>query len=108
MLHHTDTDDTRTERADLESLGAELSALGCKTILTTGEGRQPRLDVLNPLAPSISKRIHAQADYFFWPNADPIAPRAAIPAAANLIAHALAATSPTRTTPHTPRRSPVA
>ena len=85
-----DTTDGQTERADLESLGAELSALGCKTILTSGEGRQPRLDVLNPLAPAISKRIHAQADYFWWPNvAEPIAPRTAIPAAANLIARAL-------------------
>ena len=108
MPHHTDADDTHTERADLESLGAELSALGCKTILTTGEGRQPRLDVLNPLAPAIGKRIHAQADYFFsWPTAEPIAPRTAIPAAANLIAHALA-TTPTRAAARTPGRSPAA
>jgi hypothetical protein len=108
MTHQPDrTTDTYTERADLEALGAELSALGCKTILTTGEGRQPRLDVLNPLAPAISRRIYAQADYFFWPGAEPIAPRTAVPAAANLIARALAAT-PTRTAARTPGRSPAA
>jgi hypothetical protein len=84
--------DIRAEQADLETLGAELSALGCKTILTTGEGRLPRLDVINPQAPTISKHIRARADYFWWPTAEPIAPRTAIPAAANLIAHALATT----------------
>jgi hypothetical protein len=89
MSPHGTTADTRTEQADLESLGAELSALGCKTILTTGAGRQPRLDVLNPLAPTISRRIHAQADYFWWPTAEPIAARTAIPAAARRIARAL-------------------
>jgi hypothetical protein len=78
--------------------------LGCKTILTTGEGRQPRLDVLNPLTPSVSRCVHAQADYFFWPSAEPIAPRTAVPAAANLIARALAA----QATPRVPGRSPVA
>jgi hypothetical protein len=78
-----------TEQADLETLGAELSALGCKTVLTTGESRQPRLDVLNPLAPTLSRRIYAQADYFFWSSAEVIAPRTAI-AAASLIARALA------------------
>jgi hypothetical protein len=101
---HPPAADAQAERADLETLGDELSALGCKTILTTGEGRQPRLDVLNPLAPAISKRIHAQADYFFWPTAEPIAPRTAVPAAANLIARALAA----QATPRTPGRSPAA
>jgi hypothetical protein len=109
MTHQPDrATDTHTERADLEALGAELSALGCKTILTTGEGRQPRLDVLNPLAPAISRCIYAQADYFFWrTTAEPIAPRTAVPAAANLIARALAAT-PIRTAARTPGRSPAA
>lgn len=98
MPHRSDATGTRTERADLEALGTELSALGCKTVLTAGEGRQPRLDVLNPLAPTLGRRIHAQADYFlWWPAAEPIAPRAAIPAAANLIARALSA-GPTQTT----------
>jgi hypothetical protein len=86
------TSDTHLEQADLKTLGDELSALGCKTILTTGEGRRPRLDVLNPLAPALSKHIYAQADYFWWPAAQPIAPRTAILAAANLIARALATT----------------
>jgi hypothetical protein len=101
------TTDTQAERDDLQSLGTELSALGCKTVLTTGEGRQPRLDVLNPLAPAISKHVYAQADYFFWPTAEPIAPRTAIPAAANLIAHALSA-GPPRSATRTPRRGPAA
>lgn len=95
----TPTSNIHPEQADLEALADELSALGCKTILTTGEGRQPCLDVLNPLAPALSKHIYAQADYFWWPTAQPIALRTAIPAAANLIAHALATTSPTTHTP---------
>jgi hypothetical protein len=107
MPAHGTTADSRTERADLESLGTELSALGCKTILTTGEGRQPRLDVLNPLAPTVCQHIRAQADYFFWPTAEPIAPRTAIPSAATLIAHALAI-SPSRDTPRTPGRNSAA
>jgi hypothetical protein len=96
---------SQAEKDDLESLGTELSALGCKNILTTGEGRQPRLDVINPMAPTISRHLYAQADYFFWPTAEPIAPRTAIPAAATLIARTLALTaSPARTS----GRSPVA
>lgn len=105
MPQHTQTTNTHTEQADLETLGSELSALGCKTILTTGEDRQPRLDVLNPLAPAISQHIHAQADYFFWPTAEPIAPRTAIPVAATRIAYALAI-SPTQATSRTPGRTP--
>jgi hypothetical protein len=100
--------DSQAAQADLESLGTELSALGCKTILTTGEGRSPRLDVLNPLAPTISKHIYAQADYFWWPTAEPIAPRTAIPAAANLVARALATIGSARTASRTPGRTPVA
>jgi hypothetical protein len=100
---------TQAERDDLESLGTELSALGCKTILTTGEDRQPRLDVINPMAPTISRHLYAQADYFFWPTAEPIAPRTAIPAAASLIARTLAvAATPTRPATSTSGRSPVA
>jgi hypothetical protein len=108
MSAHGPSADIQSERADLETLGTELSALGCKTILTTGDGRQPRLDVINPLAPTISQHIRAQADYFFWPTtAEPIAPRTAIPAAANLIARALSIT-PTQATPQPPGRSPAA
>lgn len=98
---------TLAEQADLEILGTKLSALGGKTILTTGEGRQPHLDVLNPLAPTISKRIHAQADYFWWPTAEPIAPRTSIPTAASLIAGALAL-GPARPAARTPGKSPAA
>jgi hypothetical protein len=101
--HRTTDPDTCTEKTDLEALGTELSTLGCKTVLTTGEGRKPRLDVINPLAPTISNHICAQADYFWWPTAEPVALRTAIPAAANLIAHALSI-NPART----PGRSPVA
>lgn len=104
-MHTTDTQETAA--TDLETLGDELSALGCKTVLTTGEGRQPRLDVLNPLAPALSKHICAQADYFFWPTADPIAPRTAIPAAANLIARALSII-PAPATTGTPAGNPAA
>lgn len=107
MPAHGTTADTRAERADLEDLGAELSALGCKTILTSGEGRQPRLDVLNPLAPTICQHVHAQADYFFWPTAEPIAPRTAIPSAASRIASALAI-APSRSAPRSPGRTPAA
>jgi hypothetical protein len=83
---------TQHEQADLEALATALSALGCKTILTTGENRQPHLDVLNPQAPTISRRIYAQADYFWWSTIEPIALRTAIPAAVSAIARALAAT----------------
>jgi hypothetical protein len=77
------------EQTDLETLGTALGLLGCKTILTTGQGRQPCLDVLNPQARTSSTRIRAQADYFWWPTAEPIALRSEILAAASHIADAL-------------------
>lgn len=99
--------DARTEQADLETLGTELSALGCKTILITGDDRLPCLHALNPQAPAISRRIYAQAGFFWWLAAQPIGPRTAIPAAATHIARALAIT-PTPTTSPTPGRSTAA
>ena len=89
-----DEPSTQPEQADLETLGTALSAIGCKTILTTGEDRQPCLDVINPQARAASRRIYAQADYFWWPTAEPIALRTEIPAAANLIAAALGSSRP--------------
>jgi hypothetical protein len=99
--------ETDADPADLEALGTELSALGCKTILITGEGRQACLHVLNPLAPAISKRIYAQADFFWWPPTQPIGPRTAIPATASVIARAISV-SPTRTAPHPSGRNTAA
>jgi hypothetical protein len=104
MSHHPDTTKAHTEQADLETLGTELSALGCKTILITGDDRLPCLHVLNPQAPDISKHIYAQAEFFWWLPAQPIGPRTAIAATASLIADALSI-APTRTTPHTARRN---
>jgi hypothetical protein len=97
--------DTPTEPADLEALGTELSALGCKTILITGENRQPCLHVLNPQTPTITRRIYAQADFFWTPPAQPLGPRTAIPDTAQHIAHTLALT---RTAPHPPERNTAA
>jgi hypothetical protein len=106
MPDHPETAATRAERADLETLGTQLSALGGKTILVTGEDRRPCLHVLNPLAPAISKRIYAQADFFWWPPAEPVGPRTAI-AAASVIARALAI-GPTQTAPQPPGRNTAA
>lgn len=40
---------------------------------------------MNPLAPTISKRIYAEPDFFWWPPAQPIGPRGNIPAVASVI-----------------------
>ncbi|HEY3732505.1 MAG TPA: hypothetical protein VGL63_01185 [Streptosporangiaceae bacterium] len=88
-----DTTDADAEITDLEKLATELGPRGCKTILTTRDGRIPQLDVLNPQAPALTCRIYAQADYFWWPHAEPIASRDDIHAAADAIARTLA-TSP--------------
>jgi hypothetical protein len=107
MPHHPDTPDTHTARADLEALGTELSNLGGKTILVTGDNRLPCLHVVNPQAPSMTRRIYAQADFFWWPPAQPIGPRTAIPATAQQIARALSI-NPTRTTTGTSGRNTAA
>jgi hypothetical protein len=86
--------DTDHDTAALEKLAAELGPLGCKTILVTGDGRLPRLDVLNPHAPALSGRIYAQADHYWWSHAERIASRDQVSTAAQAIARTLA------TTPH--------
>lgn len=106
MSHHPDTD-PHAVKADLEALGVALSALGGKTILVTGDDRLPCLHVLNPQAPTISKRIYAQPGFFWWPPAQPIGPRTDIPAIATLIARTLSI-SPTQTAPHQPGRNTAA
>ncbi|HEY3733218.1 MAG TPA: hypothetical protein VGL63_04815 [Streptosporangiaceae bacterium] len=81
---------TQAEQDDLAKLATALAPLGCKTILTTRDGRPPHLDALNPAA-ALSGRIYASASHFWWSHAGRIASRDQIPAAAQAIAAALAA-----------------
>lgn len=57
--------------------------------------------MINPQARTLTRRIHAQADYFWWPTAEPIALRTEIPTAATLIADTLGLTHTPETTPAT-------
>lgn len=85
-VHNTSSE----ERADLERLGDELGPLGCKTILVARDGRAPFLDVLHPAHPEArAHRVHAQADYFWWPWGQAIAGRGRVSAAAHAIARTL-------------------
>lgn len=87
---------TQDEQADLERLAAELKPHGCRTVLVTGEGRLPSLEVLNSRVPGLSGRVYASADDFWWGHAERIAPRDCIPAAAQAIASFLAPRGPAR------------
>ena len=89
MPYRPETADTHAEQADLEALADELSTRGYKTVLVTGDGRLPCLDVLNPQAPALTERIYAQADSFWWPWAQVIASRDQPAAAAEAINRAL-------------------
>jgi hypothetical protein len=88
-MHATDTQTTGTD--DLTRLAAELSARGCKTVLSTGEGRQPRLDVSNPRAALLSETVYVADGAFCWSWQEPIAPVADVSTAAGILARVLRA-----------------
>jgi hypothetical protein len=82
--------DVREDRADLERLGNELGPLGCKTVLVSRDGRPPFLDVLHPAhLGKFAARVHAQADFFWWPTGRVIAARDRVGVAAAVIARSL-------------------
>jgi hypothetical protein len=83
-------DDPRAGIAALEKLAAQLSARGFEPRLLTPGGWRPSLVVRNPRAPMLSETVLAQAEWFWWPWADRIAPVADVSAAADRIAGVLA------------------
>jgi hypothetical protein len=86
-MHATDTQTTATD--DLTRLAAELSARGCKTVLTTGEARQPRLDVSNPRAALLAETVYVTDGSFCWSWQEPIAGVGEVDTAAGILARVL-------------------
>ena len=78
------------DTAALEKLAAELTARGYETRLIAPDGRPPWLAVINPAATMLAETVMADAEWFWWPWADRIAPAADVAAAADAIARVLA------------------
>src|ERR1017187_10751575 len=78
------------DTAALETLAAELHARGYEARLTVPDGRPPWLAVINPAATMLAETDMADAEWFWWPWADRIAPAADAAAAADPIARGLA------------------
>ena len=78
------------DTAALEKLAAELTARGYETRLIAPDGRPPWLAVINPAATMLAETVMADAEWFWWPWADRIAPTADVAAAAGAIARVLA------------------
>ncbi len=74
----------------LEKLAAELTARGYEARLIAPDGRPPWLTVINPAAAMLAETIMADAQWFWWPWADRIAPTADVATAADAIAQVLA------------------
>jgi hypothetical protein len=86
------TTDTPTEElADLERLGAELTARGYQTSICTPPGRLPYLDVRNPRASVLAEKVYAQADAFWFSWAERIAGCDEVTTAAAILARVLRA-----------------
>ncbi len=81
--------DTQPEQADLERLGAEMTARGYRADLRTPQGRLPYLDVRNPRASMLAERVYAQAEAFWWSWAERIAGCDEVTAAASILARVL-------------------
>jgi hypothetical protein len=63
-----DLTDTRVEQAELETLAAQVTALGFVAQLYTPDARLPYLEVRNPQVSALSERVYAQAGayWFSW------------------------------------------
>ncbi len=82
------------ETAALEKLAAELTARGYRAHMITAGGGPPSLAVTNPQAAMLAETVLADAEWFWWPWADRIAPMADVPAAAARVASVLRAAGP--------------
>jgi hypothetical protein len=79
------------EIAELEALGAELTARGFQTTLKPPEGGPPCLTVRNPRASVLAETIYADAGSFWWSWREPIAACDQVTTAAGLLARVLRA-----------------
>lgn len=77
--------------APLGRLADELAARGFEAQLITPGGRRPSLAVRNPAAPILAEDVLADAECYWWPWAERIAPVADLTAAADRVARVLAA-----------------
>ena len=77
--------------AELEKLAAELDARGLDTTITAPIGRLPYLTARNRDASSLTESILTDQGFFWWSWAERISPADDVTAAANRIAHVLAA-----------------
>jgi hypothetical protein len=77
------------DTAALEMLAAELNARGYEARLTVPDGRPPWLAIINPAATLLAETVMADAEWFWWPWADRIAPAADVATAADAIARVL-------------------
>jgi hypothetical protein len=82
--------DTFSAEAALEALAAELDRRDFATTLTPGEGRRPRLTVMNRHA-QLTEDIYVDHRSYWWPWAQPIAAVGNPKAAATKISHVLRA-----------------
>ncbi len=80
----------RTDTAALEKLAAELDARGYVVQLITPADGWPSLAVRHPRMVMLSETVMAEADWFWWPWGDRIAPEAEVPTAADVIIRVLA------------------
>lgn len=76
-----------TASTPLEQLADQLGRAGFATILTGG--RAPTLRVVNRQAPRLADDVHTGDGWFCGASAGPIAPCDDIPAAAEVVMHAL-------------------
>jgi hypothetical protein len=81
---------TDQDGSALEALGAELGRRGYDAKLIVPPGREPWLAVRNPQVPMLAETVLAQAEWFWWPWADRIAPAADVPGAADQVVRVLA------------------
>jgi hypothetical protein len=78
----------------LEKPAAELTARRYQARLTAPDGRPPWSAVINPAAAMPAETVMADAEWFWWPWADRIAPAAGAPAAAGATTRVLALSPP--------------
>ncbi|HEY1919218.1 MAG TPA: hypothetical protein VGH27_26915 [Streptosporangiaceae bacterium] len=85
------TDNTESERADLQTLATALAARGYQADLHTPAGRLPYLDVRNPKASVLSEKVYAQADSYWFSWCERIAGCDEVTTAAGILARVLRA-----------------
>lgn len=85
------TDTQPEELADLERLGAELTARGYQTAIHTPHGRLSYLAIRNPRASVLTEEVYAQADAFWYSWAERIAGCDEVTTAAAILARVLRA-----------------